>query len=250
MSFLSDNPLTAFSRGFFSPFRSLGFLRKHPALLRFVAIPFLINLVVFSGVVYLGMAFFNDTVVRMIPGGEAWYWAILTYLVWFLAVLVTSVLVFFVFTLVGNLIASPFNDILSERVEGIVAGQSHEGAFSLRLFFPEAKRALALEFKKIAVFLGGMALLLTLNLIPGLGQILYAVASFLFTLFFLVVEYLGFVLGRKGWSFKEQRRYIFARKFLMLGFGSGVFCLLIIPFVQLLCIPLAVIAATILWCEK
>ncbi len=250
MNILRDNPLANFSRGFFSPFRSLGLLRQYPALLRFIAIPFLINLVVFSGVVYLGMAFFNDTVVSMIPGGDAWYWAILTYLVWFLAVLVTSVLVFFVFTLVGNLIASPFNDLLSERVEDVLVGRSDEESFSWRSFAADARRAIVLELKKLTFFLAGMALLLTLNLIPGLGQILYAVASALFTLFFLVVEYLGFVLGRKRWAFGDQRRYIFERKFLMLGFASGVFCLLAIPFIQLLCIPLAVIAATVLWCEK
>lgn len=50
--------------------------------------------------------------------------------------------------------------------------------------------------------------------------------------------------------FREQKDYIFARKFLMLGFSCGVMTILAIPFFQLLCIPLAVMGITCLWCEE
>ena len=70
------------------------------------------------------------------------------------------------------------------------------------------------------------------------------------TLFFLCVEYLGFVMVRKRLFFGEQRRFIMTRKFLMLGFGTGVMAVLSIPFFQFLCIPLAVIGATRLGCEE
>jgi CysZ protein len=36
---------------------------------------------------------------------------------------------------------------------------------------------------------------------------------------------------------------------MMLGFGCGVFCVLAIPLVQFFCIPLAVVGATLLWCD-
>ena len=36
----------------------------------------------------------------------------------------------------------------------------------------------------------------------------------------------------------------------MLGFSCGVMAMLAIPFFQLLCIPLAVIGATRIWCEE
>jgi len=57
------------------------------------------------------------------------------------------------------------------------------------------------------------------------------------------------VLMRKQLSFAEQRRYIFKHPVQMAGFGCGVFCLLAIPFVQFFCIPLAVVGATLLWCD-
>lgn len=246
----TENPMSNFSRGFAYPYRSLRFLREHPRLLRYILIPFLLNLVIFSFVVYLGLDFFDGTVVEYLPAGDAWYWVILYYAAWVLAVLVTAVLVFFTFTVVGNLLASPFNEILSERTEQVFGMSVGDEPFTLRGFISDARRVLVTELKKLLFFVFGMMALLLLNLIPVAGQVIYSVAAILFTLFFLVMEYLGYVFERKKFAFREQRRYIFGRKFLLLGFGTGVFCLLAVPFLQFFCLPLAVIGATLLWCEQ
>ncbi len=107
-----------------------------------------------------------------------------------------------------------------------------------------------MEAKKMSIFVVAMLLILPLNLLPGVGNSLYTLLALSLTLFFLCFEYLGFVMVRKHKFFSEQRRYIFARKFLMLGFSCGVMAILAIPFFQFLCIPLAVIAITRLWCEE
>ena len=247
---LRNNPVSHFSRGFFSPFHSVGLLRRNPRLLPYIIIPFLINLGVFSGAVYLGLDFFAGTVVEQLPQGEAWYWAVLYWMIWVLAVLVTAVLVFFSFTVVGNLIASPFNDLLSERTEELLSGQSHDAPFNLGQFARDAWATLVLEARKISLFVVVMLVILPLNLIPGFGNTLYSVLAVSLTLFFLCVEYLGFAMVRKRLFFREQRRFIFGHKFLMLGFGCGVMAVLAIPFFQMLCIPLAVIGATRIWCEQ
>ncbi|MDT8441999.1 MAG: sulfate transporter CysZ [Desulfuromonadales bacterium] len=247
---LHTSPVGHFSRGFFVTFHSLRLLRSHPRLLPYIVIPFLINLLVFSGAVYLGLDFFADTVVGMLPQGDAWYWVLLSWLLWILAVLVTAVLVFFTFTVVGNLIASPFNDLLSERTEEVLTGRGSDEPFRMGQFLRDAWSTLLLEARKISLFVIVMLLILPLNLIPGFGNTLYSLLAISLTLFFLCVEYLGFAMARKRLYFREQRRFIFARKFLMLGFGCGVMTVLAIPFLQMLCIPLAVIGATRLWCEE
>ncbi len=244
------NFVVNFSRGFFAPFRSVRILRSNPRLLPYIIIPFLINAIVFSGAVYLGLDFFGTTVVEQLPHGEAWYWAALYWLVWTLAVLVTAVLVFFTFTVVGNLIASPFNDLLSERTEQALSGQTNNEVFSIGQFLSDGWRTVLMEAKKMSIFVVIMVLILPLNLLPGVGSGLYTVLAVGLTLFFLSFEYLGFVMVRKHKFFSEQKSYIFARKFLMLGFSCGVMVLLAIPFFQLLCIPLAVIGITRLWCEE
>lgn len=239
-----------FSRGFFAPFRSVRILRNNPRLIQYILVPFLINALVFSGAVYLGLGFFDTTVVGYIPEGDAWYWSVLYWLLWMVAVLLTAVLVFFSFTVVGNLLASPFNDLLSERTEEVLSGSSNDEPFSVSRFLNDALKTMLMEAKKMSLFVVVMLLILPLNLIPGLGNSAYTVLAVGLTLFFLCFEYLGFVLVRKRQFFREQKSYIFARKFLMLGFSCGVMALLAIPFAQLLCIPLAVIGITRLWCEE
>ena len=159
-------------------------------------------------------------------------------------------LVFFSFTVVGNLLASPFNDLLSERTEEVLSGKRNDEPFVLGRFFRDALSTVLLEAKKMWVFVMVMVLILPLNLLPGVGNTLYTVLAISLTLFFLCFEYLGFVLVRKRQFFREQKSYIFARKFLMLGYSCGVMAILAIPFFQLLCIPLAVIGVTRLWCEE
>jgi len=243
------NLISRFSSGFFSPFRAAPFLFSHPRLLKYVLVPFSINTVVFSLAVYFGLDFFNDVVVRYLPEGDQWYWLLLYYLLWTIAVLVTAVLVFFTFTIFGNLIAAPFNDLLSERTEETVFGHRNDEPFSWRLFWGDILRTVGEESKKMAAFVLGMVLLFLLNFLPGFGPILYAFLSFFFTLFFLAVEYTGFVFGRKRLTFKDQRQFVFGHFWLMAGFSLGVLALLTIPLVQFFCIPMAVVAATRLWCD-
>lgn len=242
-------PVAGFVRGFSYPLRAARFMLKKPGLLRYMAIPFAINVLVFSLSVYFGLGLFEGLLETYAPSTEVWYGMILYYLAWTVALLLTTVVVFFSFTVIGNLIASPFNELLSERTEVLRAGSAVAEKFTAGRFWFEAKNALLVEVKKMAVFIAGMLLLLTINLLPGIGALLYAVLAPLFTLFFLVVEYLAFVLMRKQLSFAEQRRYVSKRPIMMLGFGCGVFCLLAIPFLQFFCIPLAVVGATLLWCD-
>ncbi|BCR04582.1 sulfate transporter CysZ [Desulfuromonas versatilis] len=246
---LRNNPLTNFARGFFYPFNSTRFLLHHPALLKYVAIPFLINLVVFSSAVFLGFDFFNDVVIHYVPRGEAWYWAILYYFAWLVAVLVTAVVVFFSFTVVGNLVASPFNDLLSERTEEMLTGQKHDEPFSFAAFWKDTLRVVGVEVKKMGLFVLVMVMILPLNLLPGFGSIIYSVLAFVLTVFFLVVEYLGYVMARKRLDFRQQRRYVLGRLATLAGFGTGVLALLAIPFLQFFCIPVGVVGATRLWCD-
>lgn len=242
-------PVAGFVRGFSYPFRAPRFLLKHPGLLRFVAIPFAINLLIFSLAVYFGIDLFNHLLAQYLPQGDAWYLALLYYLAWSVAALLTAVVVFFSFTVVGNLLASPFNELLSERIEGLVLGDGPEKPFAVRVFLGETGRSMLTELKKQLFFIGGMLLLLLINLVPAFGPLAYAVLAPLFTLFFLVIEYLGFVLTRKQVSLGRQQRYALGRPLLMAGFGSAVFCLLAIPLLQFFCIPLAVCGATLLWCD-
>lgn len=243
---LRKNPVSNFSLGFLYPFRAGRFIKKHPVLLKYIIVPFSINVIVLCGAVYWGFHFFNYIVVHYMPQGEAWYWVILSYFIWTVAILVTMVLVFFGFSITGAIIASPFNDILSEKTEELLTGIPSEEPFIFRVFIKDAVNTVLDESKKIMIFLFLMVLLLPLNLLPG-GSLPYSVLTVLLTVFFLVVEYTGYVFYRKHQTFRDQRRFIFSQKFLMLGFGTGIMGVLAVPFLQFFCIPLGVVGATQLW---
>jgi CysZ protein len=240
---IKNNPASNFSRGFFYPYRAVKFIKNHPSLLKYIIIPFLINVILLSVTAYWGLYFFNDIVVNYIPQGDTWYWLVLSYFLWTVAILATMVMVFFCFTVSGSLIASPFNDLLSEKTEELLTGILNEEPFILTVFLKDGLQTMKDESKKIIIFIVLMIMLLFLNLLPG-GTLLYSVLSVLLTVFFLAIEYTGYVFYRKHLTFKDQRHFISSQKFLMLGFGFGVMTVLTIPFFQFFCIPLGVVGAT------
>jgi CysZ protein len=203
----------------------------------------LINIITFSLVIYWGMGGFFDLVMSRLPQGDAWYWLVLHYFMVAIAIVVVLMLVFFTFAVVGSLIASPFNDILSERTELLLTGKENDQAFSFAAFVGDAGRTLLLESKKIGLFLAGMLVLLLLHIIPIVGSALYPILSVGWTIFFLVTEYTGYVFSRKRYDFSTQRKKVFRYTAVMFGFGAGLFCVLAIPFFQFFCIPLGVVGA-------
>ena len=240
---MAEKTVSDFYNGFLFPFHSIGFIKRNPPLYKFIIMPFLINTLTFSMVVYWGFGFFQDLVMSRIPQGEAWYWLILNYFLIAVAILIVLVLVFFTFAAVGNLIDSPFNDLLSEKTEYLLTGKNDEQPFSLSVCVRDAGQVMLTEMKKISVFLFGMVVLLLLHFIPVIGTFTYPVLSICWTIFFLVMDYTGYVFFRKRLSFKIQRQTILKNASMMSGFGTGLFCVLTIPFFQFLCIPLGVVGA-------
>jgi CysZ protein len=237
-----------FSTGFFSLWQAFRFLLANPSLLKYVAIPFVINVLVFSATLYWGVDLFNGMVGEYLGPQDVWYWQVIAVIVKVIAGLVTAVVVFFAFTVVGNLIASPFNDVLSERTEQLLTGQRNDAPFSLKIFMADMWRVLGDEVRKMTIFVVLMIFLVLFNFVPVAGPPVYGFFSVVLTLFFLVVEYTGYVFSRKHLGFSDQRRFILGNFMASVGFGLAVMCMLLIPFVQFITIPIAVIAATRLCC--
>ena len=233
-----------FFNGLFAIARAWMFIYHHPKLLRYAIAPFVINVIVFSATLYFANTYFSHLVEEYLIYGESWWWKVLELMAQILVLLVMLMVSFFTFTAVGNLIAAPFNDILSEKTEQMIRGTSSDEPFSVRLMFSDAVRSMGDEVKKISLFLGAMGLLLLINFIPLVGPLVFALCSIILTLYFLVIEYTGFVCSRKRIDFVQQRAFIRSQRAQALGFGVAVMLTLMLPLVQLLTIPLAVVAAT------
>lgn len=230
-------------KGFLLPFNGLRLISA-PGLRRFVLIPLILNILVFSALAYLAGSYFDDFMNRWLP---AYDWlAFLRWILWILFATFYAVAVFYSFTMIANLIASPFNALLAARVEqkltGRLPGDSDESL--LKAIGP----AVSGEIGKIIYFLSRALPLLVLFLVPGLN-ILVSIAWILFGFWFLAIEYADYPMGNHGLKPRQQRKALRGARMESLAFGAGVTMLMLIPVLQLAAMPAAVAGATRFWVD-
>ena len=233
-------------------FRGFRLLRS-PGVLPFVAIPFLINLIVFSGLIWFAAAQFAgllEWVNAQLGEWSAWL-AWLAWLLWLLFALVSLLVVFYGFTLVANLIGAPFNGLLAERIArnlGIPAPAVERKSLP-RQMLDDSRQ----EFRKLAYFLlwaAGLAVLsLVLFWIP-LANALIPLIWFAFGAWMMALEYSDYHLANTGMKFVEERRLLRRHRWPALGFGAAAALATLVPLVNFLVMPAAVAGAVSLWRDR
>lgn len=244
--------------------RAWTMLRRERSLWPWVLVPFVLNLVAF-GLAAAAFVANLDTVagplerVLAVPAPEHWYGYLVAAPFWLLAALVRlvllvafGVLIYFTFTALGGVIAAPFLDVLSERVEQLARGATTGQAPGLAATLRRSVRSVLEEGKRVGFLLGLQAALLLVGLVPGL-QPVAAVASLSAAALFLPLVYTGFALDRRGVRFGDRRRWVMRHPFEMLSFGGVALLLFVLPGVSFLCLPWLVSAGTLfvleLWPE-
>jgi len=227
-----------------------------PRLRRFVVVPVLINVLVFALLFVLGGHAFNDLLQWLLPdpgrwSGEDWWSRLMHFLVsaaywllWPLFLIAAAVLMFYTFTLVANLIGSPFNGLLAARVEQLASGQAPPDQN-----IPLAREIVASvgsELRKYGYFLRLVIPIGLLLLVP-VANMAVAPLWALFGAWALALEYLDYPMGNYGMRFPQVRALLRGRRGLALGFGFGMLALTLVPFLNLLAMPVGVIAGTLLW---
>ena len=162
--------------------------------------------------------------------------------------LTVLVVVFYTFSVVANLVAAPFNGMLAERVEKLARP---EGAAQpdARLSWKDLILSPLAELSKLFYFIGWALPLLILSFIPVINvaaPVLWA----LFGAWMLALEYADYPLGNRGLSFREQRQLLRKHWPLTLSFGGMTLVLTLIPIVNFLAMPAAVIGATLMWMKE
>jgi CysZ protein len=238
---------SSFLSGFRAPFRGILFLGRHRTLWKYVWIPFLINVLLFAGLGVLFVIFYPKLIQTFMPYGDAWYWVFLRGLLWLVGSVLLLLFFLFAFVVVGNLIAGPFNDLLSEQVERTLLGDLTGDSPGFRDQLVQTGRTVMEEMKRLLFYISGCLVLLLLNLLPALGTLIYAGASGVWTLLFLALEFGDFYLCRHWIGFRQRWGKIWTHRWSSLGFGGGAAVLLFVPLLNLLLIPGAVTGATLLW---
>lgn len=233
--------------GFKYPFKGLKFILQNKKLWNLAIIPVIINILLFSIFFYFTITSFSGWLASILS--SVWYLQVLYYLILVISVVLLFVIIIYLFTAVTNLIAGPFNDVLSEKTEMIVS-KSKEEKFSFKFFVFDIFITVGQETKKISLFVFIQIGLFFLNFIPVLGNILFTFFSLIMTAWLLAFEFIDYPLARKHWDFFQKKQFILSKnKFFTLGFGLAVAVLLFIPFLNLVLIPCCVVGGTLLYLD-
>jgi CysZ protein len=197
--------------------------------------------VLFTAVIYFGAGWIYDFSRELLPGWLDW----LAFVLVPLFLLLSAVAVFFTFTMVANLLASPFNGMLAEAVEGRLTGRETQTA-TLGTIMHDAGLAVRSELRKLGYILVRIVPLLLLFLVPVVGPLLWAG----FSAWMLAISYVDYPMGNHGYTFPDQRQVLRERRWMALGFGLAVMAAMAVPVLNFIIMPCAVAGATVMYVES
>jgi CysZ protein len=236
--------LSDFFLGMKYAFAGFHLIRK-PGIKRYVAMPLLINILLFSISIYYAYGWAQAGMAMILDWLPAWLdW--LSWLLWLIFALLMVLIIFYAFTLAANLVGAPFNGRLSEKLEAQLTRTPPPSAGRVIGTLAALRNAIASEFAKLGYLVSRSLPLLILSFIPVLNLAAPAL-WFLFGGWMLALEYLDYPMGNHGIQFAEQNRRLQQRRALVAGFGTAVLLMTLIPVLNFLAMPVAVAGATQLW---
>jgi len=223
-----------------SPVYAMGCLLQGLKLLakaelrKYLIIPIVINFILYSIALALGYFYISDLVNEFIPSWLSW----LEWFIWPLFFASFSVIGLFTFTILANLIASPFYSQLSIKTLELISGELND------IVEQKTTQVILAEITRMGYLVSRMLPLLILFVIPGINLM----APFLWALFGawgMGLEYMAYPLENKGLLFAQQKEQAKARRLGVLSFGGLTVLGLSIPIFNLIVAPAAGIGATI-----
>jgi CysZ protein len=109
-----------------------------------------------------------------------------------------------------------------------------------------AGSSLLAELQKLGFFLAVQLTLFLLSLLPLLAPFT-VLASTLFTVLFLPLEYAGYTMDHHNLRFPQRRALLWQHRWLMLGFGAAGFLTMLVPFLNFVCLPALAVGGTLLF---
>ena len=169
-----------------------------------------------------------------LPQGDAWYWQLLSGVIWLLALLLALISGAIAYVTLGSAAVAPWLDELAGRTEMISGVQVR----------PTSQPWLTLVMQSLSN-----------SLRPLLGLLLWGGAALLFfwlppvataiwsygCVRFLMFELIDTPASRRDWDFATRKQRLQERRWFYFGFAGLAALLLMVPIVNLTVIPAAVV---------
>ncbi len=174
-----------------------------------------------------------------LPEGDAWYWQLVSWFVWLLTILLALVSGVVSYSILASAVAAPWLDELAGRTEALAGIKVSvvEAPWHLQIL-----QSLANSIRPLAGLFGMGCVALLCLLVPVLGHFLAVVIWSYAGVRFLNFELMDAPASRRDWDFVARKSEQNARRFYYLGFGGMALVLMLVPVVNLLVIPAAVVA--------
>ena len=165
---------------------------------------------------------------------------------WSFFILFMGVIFFLVnwtFVMVVSILASPFNDFMSARVERKYT--NHGNSQDAGPFFNRIFKVIWNECKKISIILILTLIASSLSFFPFFAPLGFVISAFL-----LSVQFIDYSWSRHEWSigvcFKDSIKHCFSYTFA----GALFMFFMSLPFVNIIFSSVAVVYFTLLWADK
>ncbi|MEN0061653.1 MAG: EI24 domain-containing protein [Myxococcota bacterium] len=235
-----------FLTGLTYPLQGFRLVLTHPQLWKYLVAPMFLSLLALLAALYGSVRLvgaFAETVEPANLGQELSFF-ILSGLAYIVAFALTMVVTY----VVANLVAVPFNDRLSDKVEQLTLGPLDE-PFHLGTLITDLLQSVI--HSALSLFLWGFVMvgLLVFHLVPVFGNLMSVLGTTLATGFFLSREMMDGAMSRRRLGYFHKLRVLWANRALCLGFGMVASGFLWLPGLNILLMPMVVAGGTLMFCH-
>lgn len=215
------------------------------SLMPFVVLPVVINTLVMVGLIWLFFSNVGSWFEVILPSWLEWLRFILIPLIF----LMMLVIFYFAFTALANFIAAPFNALLAEKVEQQLTGENLT-EMTMAEMMKDVPRMLKREWQKMWYSIPRLIALFLLSFMPVLGQSVVPVLTFMFGAWLLAIQYCDYPFDNHKISFMQMRNALLQKRTMNFTFGALVSLFTMVPFLNLVAMPVAVCGASAMWVKE
>ncbi|MEL4895858.1 EI24 domain-containing protein [Crocosphaera sp. Alani8] len=253
-----------FLSGISYPFRLLRLFKSNPALLSYIIVPVLVNIVV--GIfLYIGLFLFGweitdlltNSIINRIDSllvdfpdwlnGVDYFVILLEWVIRIVLGLFLLIITGFLLVQFGVILAAPWYGNLSEKIEKIRTDKIEIIEVGI---IRDIWRAILFELKKIVLILGFGILFFFLSFVPVFGAIVSTVGGLTITGTIICLDFFDSALERRRINFRKKVALVWKTFPASAGFATICLLMIGIPFINLITIPFCVGSGTLFVCDR
>lgn len=249
--------------GFLYPFQALGLLVRKPGLWRYLIIPVAINamgaIALYTALLWFGLGITEQAIggvktwlTGALAGaaGVAILGGLVTVVGWILGVLALAIallLTGIILLQFGVILGAPWYGQLSERLEKMRRGTVETVEVGL---VRDLARALLFEVKKIVLVILLAIAFLVVGWVPVVGPLVSSLGGLVTAGTIVCLDFFDGPLERRRLSFRQKLAQVYGAFPGSGGFALVCLVLISVPLLNLVTIPLCVMAGTLFVCDR